>query len=152
MVLSDATKTALRSDLRACDLAPSVLRTAPLDRSPWRQCCSNATSAFEKRRTAALVAKRKARKNPVAARWTMMWTCDVCGRPCASRLPVCPSQVAPMTRGSVDLDDSVHRVCVCVCVRACVRVCVSSTRCIILHTTVSGLLVVMIADVICSIG
>jgi len=25
---------------------------------------------------------------------------------------VCPSQVAPMTRGSVDLDDSVHRVCV----------------------------------------
>ena len=29
---------------------------------------------------------------------------------------VCPSQVAPMTRGSVDLDDSVHRVCVCVCV------------------------------------
>ena len=30
---------------------------------------------------------------------------------------VCPSQVAPMTRGSVDLDDSVHRVCVCVCVR-----------------------------------
>jgi len=29
---------------------------------------------------------------------------------------VCPSQVAPMTRGSVDLDDSVHRVCVCDCV------------------------------------
>ena len=27
---------------------------------------------------------------------------------------VCPSQVAPMTRGSVDLDDSVHRVCICV--------------------------------------
>ena len=27
---------------------------------------------------------------------------------------VCPSQVAPMMRGSVDLDDSVHRVCVCV--------------------------------------
>ena len=24
---------------------------------------------------------------------------------------VCPSQVAPMTWGSVDLDDSVHRVC-----------------------------------------
>jgi len=31
---------------------------------------------------------------------------------------VCPSQVAPMTWGSVDLDNSVHRVCVCVC--ACV--------------------------------
>jgi len=30
---------------------------------------------------------------------------------------VCPSQVAPMTWGSVDLDDSVHhRVCVCACV------------------------------------
>jgi len=29
---------------------------------------------------------------------------------------VCPSQVAPMTWGSVDLDDSVHhRVCACVC-------------------------------------
>jgi len=27
---------------------------------------------------------------------------------------VCPSQVALMTWGSVDLDDSVHRVCVCV--------------------------------------
>jgi len=29
---------------------------------------------------------------------------------------VCPSEVAPMTWGSVDLDDSVHRVCVCACV------------------------------------
>jgi len=29
---------------------------------------------------------------------------------------VCCLQVAPMTWGSVDLDDSVHRVCVCVCV------------------------------------
>ena len=29
---------------------------------------------------------------------------------------VCPSQVAPMSSGSVDLDDSVHRVRVCVCV------------------------------------
>jgi len=67
------------------DLAPSVLRTAPLDRCVWRQCCSNAISAFEERRTAALLAKRKARKDPVAARGTMMWTCDVCGRPCASR-------------------------------------------------------------------
>ena len=28
---------------------------------------------------------------------------------------VCCLQVAPMTWGSVDLDDSVHRVCVCVC-------------------------------------
>ena len=57
-----------------------VLRTAPLDRSVWRQCCSNAISAFEERRTAAVVAKRKARKDRVAARGTMMWTCDVCGR------------------------------------------------------------------------
>jgi len=35
----------------------------------------------------------------------------------------CPTlQVAPMTWGSVDLDDSVHRVCVCVCVCVCVFV------------------------------
>ena len=74
-------KDSLKINLRACDLAPSVLRTALLDRSVWRQCCSNAISAFEERRTAALVAKRKARKDPVAARGTMMWTCDVCGKP-----------------------------------------------------------------------
>ena len=79
-------KDSLKINLRACDLAPSVLRTAPLDRSVWRQCCSNAISAFEERHTAALVAKRKARKDPVAARGTMMWTCDVCGRPCASHI------------------------------------------------------------------
>ena len=66
-------KDSLKINLRACDLAPSVLRTAPLDRSVWRQCCSNAISAFEERRTAALVVKRKARKDPVAARGTMMW-------------------------------------------------------------------------------
>ena len=64
-------KGSLKINLRACDLAPSVLRTAPLDRSVWRQCCSNAIWAFEKRRTAALVAKRKARKDPVAARGTI---------------------------------------------------------------------------------
>jgi len=79
-------KDSLKINLRACDLAPSVLRTALLDRSVWRQCCSNAISAFEERCTAALVAKRKARKDPVAARGMMMWTCDVCGRPCASRI------------------------------------------------------------------
>jgi len=48
--------------------------------------CVCAISAFEERRTAALVAKRKARKDAVAATGTMMWTCDVCGRPCASRI------------------------------------------------------------------
>jgi len=79
-------KDGLKINLRACDLAPSVLRTAPLHRSVWRQCCSNAISALEERRTAALVAKWKARKDPVAARGTTMWTCDVCGRPCASRI------------------------------------------------------------------
>ena len=65
-------KDSLKINLRACDLAPSVLRAAPLDRSVWRQCCSNAISAFEERRTAALVAKRKARKDPVDARGTMI--------------------------------------------------------------------------------
>jgi len=30
---------------------------------------------------------------------------------CLAHWSVCPSQVAPMTCGSVDLDDSVHRVC-----------------------------------------
>ena len=79
-------KDSLKINLRACNLAPSVLRTAPLDRSVWRQCCSNAISAFEERRTAALVAKQKARKDPVATRRKMMWTCDVCGKPCASRI------------------------------------------------------------------
>ena len=61
-------KDGLKINLRACDLAPSVLRTAPLDRCVWRQCCSNAISAFEERRTAALVDKRKARKDPVTAK------------------------------------------------------------------------------------
>ena len=75
----------LRDRLSVC-LCVRVLRTAALDRSVWRQCCSNAISAFEERRTAALVAKRKARKDRVAARRTMMWTCDVCGRPCSSRI------------------------------------------------------------------
>ena len=82
-------KDSLKIKLRACDLAPSVLtvlRTTPLDRSVWRQCCSNAISAFEERRTAALVAKRKATKDPVAARGKMMWTCDVCCKPCALRI------------------------------------------------------------------
>jgi len=40
-------KDSLKINLRACDLAPSVLRTAPLDRSVWRQCCSNAISASQ---------------------------------------------------------------------------------------------------------
>jgi len=73
--------------------------------------------AFEERRTAALVAKRKARKDPVSAKRDD----DVdlrCLRQAMrfAHWSVCPSQVAPMTWGSVDLDDSVHRVCVCVCV------------------------------------
>jgi len=34
----------------------------------------------------------------------------------------------------------------------CVCVCVSSIRCTVLHTTVCGLLVVVVAAVICSIG
>ena len=42
-------KDSLKINLRACDLAPSVLQTAPLDRSVWRQCCSNAILAFEER-------------------------------------------------------------------------------------------------------
>jgi len=37
-------KDSLKMNLRACDLAPSVLRTAPLDRCVWTQCCSNAIS------------------------------------------------------------------------------------------------------------
>ena len=36
--------------------------------------------------------------------------------------------------------------------RVCVCVCVSSIRCTVLHTTVCGLLVVVVAAVICSIG
>jgi len=105
-------KDSLKINLRACDLAPSVLQTAPLDRSVWRQCCSNAISAFEERRTAALVAKWKAmQEGPCCCkrdddvdlrrlRQTMRF----------GHWSVCPSQVAPMTWGSVDLDDSVHRV------------------------------------------
>ena len=73
-------KDSLKINLRACDLAPSVLRTAPLDRSVWRQCCSNAISAFEKRCTAALVAKRKARKDPAAGRGTMMVCLPIASR------------------------------------------------------------------------
>ena len=103
-------KDSLKINLRACDLAPSVLRTAPLDRCVWRQCCSNAISAFEERRTAA-----EGQEGPCCCKrdddvdLRRLWQ--------TTRLAhwsVCPSQVAPMTRGSVDLDDSVHRVCVCV--------------------------------------
>jgi len=77
-------KDSLKINLRACDLAPSMLRTAPLD-CVWRQCCSNAISAFEERRTSVLVAKRKARKDPVAARGTMTSTCASVCLPIASR-------------------------------------------------------------------
>ena len=117
-------KDSLKINLRACDLAPSVLRTGPLDRSVWRQCCSNAISAFEERRTAALVAKQKAR---LLLLLLLPCCCkrddDVDLRRLRQTMrlahwSVCPSQVAPMTWGSVDLDDSVHRVCVCVCVCA----------------------------------
>jgi len=105
-------KDSLKINLRACDLAPSVLRTAPLDRSVWRQCCSDAISAFEERRTAALVAKWKAmQEGPCCCKRDD----DVDLRRLRQTMrlehwSVCPSQVAPMTWGSVDLDDSVHRV------------------------------------------
>ena len=116
-------KDCLKINLRACDLAPSVLRTAPLDRSVWRQCCSNAISVFEERRTTALVAKRPSggpccckRDDDVDLRrlWQTMRLAN---------WSVCPSQVAPITWGSVDLDDSVHHVCVCACACACACVC-----------------------------
>jgi len=108
-------KDSLKINLQACDLAPSVLRTALLDRSVWRHCCSNAISAFEERRTAALVAKRKARKDPVAARGMMMWTCD--GQTDhAPRALVCLPIASRTDDVGIRRPRRLSPSCVCVCV------------------------------------
>ena len=78
-------KDSVEKNLRACNIDPRELRRLPYDRVAWGARCSAAISGFEENRTNALDAKRQARKTGHVNTATS-WTCDVCQRPCTSRI------------------------------------------------------------------
>jgi len=78
-------KDSLKTNLKACGIPTRELVDAPLNKSAWRSRCHDAVTNFEHRRVDSIRSKRARRKagvltNPGA------WVCDVCSRPCQSRI------------------------------------------------------------------
>jgi len=78
-------KDSLKTNHKACDITSRDINTAPLQTNSWRSRCQTTVASFEADRTNSLYYKRANRK---AATTTTMsvWTCDICGRTCSSRI------------------------------------------------------------------
>jgi len=78
-------KDMLKSNLKACGIAPNQLETLAQDRSSWRTLCKVSVQQFESERVTELRRKRSQRKAGERPT-TGGFTCDTCGRICASRI------------------------------------------------------------------
>jgi len=79
-------KDQLKANMRICDMNPGCLEELVVDRAEWRQCYREGVQLFEQRRTQARDERRERRRRVRAIDPNSPWSCDYCGRVCASRI------------------------------------------------------------------
>jgi hypothetical protein len=84
-------KDQLRGHLKACCIDEAMWSDIAKDRGLWRSSCKNAVKQFESMRVRSITEKRVRRKAAATApaapsAGVATFSCDVCGRPCGSRI------------------------------------------------------------------
>lgn len=83
-------KDVLKASLKSCGIDPAAWEELAQDRPRWRQTLHDGSRRFEEARTEKLIEKRR-RRHEAAARPTNLpqdgnFTCNICFKPCASRI------------------------------------------------------------------
>ena len=81
-------KDQLKATLKNCSMDPRQLEIVAAERSEWRSLCHQGVQHFETQRTRRRVEQRERRHEPAGGLPADIadWTCEECGRRCASRI------------------------------------------------------------------